>query len=106
MDKPGSSYNVDESGVPLYPKSPHVLALKGQRKERYRSTGNEGQVTAVGCVSATGQAMPPFVVFDAKSLNMVWTKVKFLARHTDSVAMVGWTRSCSKCGFLIISWNM
>ena len=74
MDKPGSIYNVDESGVPLYPKSPHVLALKGQRKERYRSTGNEGQVTAVGCVSTTGQAMSPFVVFDAKSLNMEWTK--------------------------------
>lgn len=28
MDKPESIYNVDESCVPLDPKSPHVLALK------------------------------------------------------------------------------
>ena len=59
---------------PVFPSTlnhhSHALALKEQRKVCYRSTGNKGQVTAVGCVSTTGQVMPPFVVFDAKSLNM------------------------------------
>ena len=26
----------------------------------------------VGCINAVGQALPPFVVFDAKNLNMQW----------------------------------
>ncbi len=32
------------------------------------------QITVIGCVSATGQAIPPFVIFDAKCLNMDWRK--------------------------------
>ena len=35
---------------------------------------NKSQITVIGCVSATGQALPPFVIFDAKSLNMEWRK--------------------------------
>ena len=73
-DKPGNIYNVDESGIPLDPKPPHVVAMRGQRKVRYRCTGTKGQVTVVGCVSATGQVLPPFVIFDAKSMNMEWAK--------------------------------
>ena len=55
-------------------RTPCVLATKGQRKVRYRSSGNKSQVTVVGCVSATGQAIPPFVIFSGKSLNVEWTK--------------------------------
>ena len=73
-DKPGNIYNVNESGIPLDPKPPHVVAMRGQRKVRYRCTGTKGQVTVVGCVSATGQVLPPFVIFDAKSMNMEWAK--------------------------------
>ena len=28
----------------------------------------------VGCASATGQAIPPFIIFDAKQMNPLWTK--------------------------------
>ena len=70
MDKSRSIYNVDEPGV-LDSKPRHVLDVKGQRKVQYLSTGSKGQITFVGCVSATSPAMPPpFVVFDGKSLNM------------------------------------
>ena len=72
QDKPGQIYNMDESGIPLDHRSPCVLARKGQKKVRYSSTGNKSQITVVGCINAIGQALPPFIVFDAKHLNMQW----------------------------------
>ena len=62
---PERVYNMDESGVPLDPKPPKVVSVKGQRKIRYRCSGNKGQITVLGCCNATGQMQPPFIVFDA-----------------------------------------
>ena len=62
---------MDETGIPLDHRSPRVLAKKGQKKVKFCSTGNKSQVT-VGCINAVGQALPLFVVFDAKNLNMQW----------------------------------
>ena len=73
FDKPAQIYNVDESGMPLDHRPPRVVVKKGQRKVCYRTSGNKSQVTVVGCVNAAGSALPPFVIFDAKSLNMEWT---------------------------------
>ena len=73
-DKPGQVYNVDETGMPLDHRPPKVLAVKGQKKVRYCTSGNKSQITVIGCVNATGTAIPPFVIFDAKSLNIEWTE--------------------------------
>ena len=67
-------YNVDETGMPLDHRPPKIVAKKGQRKVRYRTSGNKAQITVIGCVSASGQAIPPFVIFDTKSMNYEWTK--------------------------------
>ena len=77
MDKPAQIYNVDESGVPLDPKPPNIVAKKGTKKVRYRVSGKKGQVTVVGCTDATGQAIPPMVIFDAQKLNPKWTEGEF-----------------------------
>ena len=74
MDKPGQIYNVDESGMPLDHRSPHVIARRGQRKVRCCTSGNKSQITIVVCINAIGQTMPPFIIFNAKSLNMEWTR--------------------------------
>jgi len=50
IDKPGQIYNVDESGMPLDHRSPHVIARKGQRKVRYCTSGNKLQITIVVCM--------------------------------------------------------
>ena len=76
-DKPSQIYNVDESGVPLDPKPPNIVAEKGSKKVRYRVSGKKGQVTIVGCANATGQAIPPMVIFDAQSSTMHGQKVNF-----------------------------
>ena len=65
MDKPGQIYNVDESGMPLDHRPPRVLTTKGEKKKvRYCTSGNKSQITVIGCVNATGQIIPPFVIFD------------------------------------------
>jgi len=73
MDKPGQIFNMNESGIPLDHRSLYVLTRRGPKKVRYCSSGNKGQVTVVGCINAMGQALPPFVVFDAKNLHIKWT---------------------------------
>lgn len=74
MDSPSRIYNVDETGMCLDGHAPRVVALKGQKKVRCRTSGNKSQVTVIACVSATGQVIPPFVIFDAKRLNLEWRK--------------------------------
>ncbi len=74
MNSPGLIYNIDESGMPLEHRPPRVVTVKGQPKVRCRTSGNKSQVTVIGCISASGQAIPPFIIFDVKSLNTEWTK--------------------------------
>lgn len=106
MDKPGSIYNVDESGVPLDPRPAHVVTARGQCKVRYSSSGNKSQVTVVDCVSATGHAMPPFVIFDAKGLNMEWTKGE-VPGTTYGLSDNGWMNmELFKLWFVSTSSNM
>ena len=50
---------------------PKVAAPKGLKQVRYLSSGQKGQVTVVGCAIANGQAIPPFVIFRAKQLNLL-----------------------------------
>ena len=74
MNHPEQIYNMDETGIPLNPKPPKVVALRGQKKVRYQCSGAKSQITVLGCSSGTGHVIPPFVIFDAKQLNHLWTR--------------------------------
>ena len=74
LNSPNRIYNVDETGIALDGHAPRIVAKKGQKKVRYRTSGNKTQVTVIACVSASGQCILPFVIFDAKRLNMEWSK--------------------------------
>ena len=76
MNTPSRIYNVDETGICLDGHAPRVVALKGQKKVWYRTSGIKNQVTVIACVSTSGQCIPPFVIFDAKRLNLEWRKAK------------------------------
>ena len=65
---------MDETGVPLEPRPPKVVTRKGQKKVRYRTSGQKAQITVLGCASAAGQTLPPFIIFAAKQLNQLWTE--------------------------------
>ena len=83
-------YNVDETGMPLNHRPPNVVAKCGQKN----STGDKSQVTVVGCVSAVGQVIPPYIIFDAASLNVDWTKNEVLGTtYGTCMSSKGWIDS-------------
>lgn len=65
MNSSGQIYNMDETSMPL---DHHHLKLLDVKKKETRSyvTGNKAQITVVACVSASGQGIPPYVIFDTK----------------------------------------
>ena len=63
-DQPCQIFNIDESGMPLDPKSLKTIHARGDRNPYTISAGNKAQITIVGCVSAAGQCLPPMVVWD------------------------------------------
>ena len=46
----------------------------GPKEDCLRTSGNKAQITVVVSVSATGNTIPPFVIFDAKNVNLEWTR--------------------------------
>ena len=71
---PEAIYNVDETRMLFEPCPPKVITAKGQKKVRHQTSGQKQQITVIGCHSATGQALPPFIIFAAKQINYLWTK--------------------------------
>ena len=100
LDSPAQIYNVDETGMPLDHRPPKIIAKRGQKKVRYRTSGNKSQITVIGCVSAAGQAIPPFVIFAAKSLNFDWT-VGEVPGTTYGLSDKGWVDTTLFQGWLI-----
>lgn len=69
LNKPGQLYNMDESGMPLDPKSPKIVHIRGVKNPLSNCSNTKAQITIVGCVSAAGQILPPMVVWDRKTLT-------------------------------------
>ena len=86
---PERIYNMDETGVPLDPRPSKVLAARGQKKVCYRSSGNKSQITVIGCGSASGQVLPPFIIFAAKQLNELWMRDEVVGSRY-AVSDSGW----------------
>ena len=55
--------------MPLEHKLPRVVTIKGTKKVRQSSSGNKTQITVLRCCSASGQVIPPMVVFSGKKFN-------------------------------------
>ena len=87
---PEQIYNMDETGLPLNPRPPKVVAIRGQKKVRYQSSGLKSQITVLGCSSGTGQVIPPFVIFDANNLNQLWTRGE-VSGSRYGLSGSGWT---------------
>ena len=73
-DHPERIYDMDETGMPLDPRPPKVVVPKGRKKVRYRCSGQKSQIIVIGCGNATGQTIPPYIIFGAKQLNSLWMK--------------------------------
>jgi len=65
-DFPGQIYNIDETGMPLDPRPPSIIAKSGQK--RWQS-GKKEQIAVIGCGNPFGQSISPMVIFEGKYLN-------------------------------------
>jgi len=69
-----SIFNCDETGLPLNPKSGKVVVQSGSKNPYHLTGSTKDQITVLVCSSAAGYALPPFVVFDRKNLNIKLTE--------------------------------
>ncbi len=67
-------FNCDETGIPLNPPSSKVVDKVGAKNPSYLTGSTKTQVTVLACTCATGYVIPPFVIFDRKTLNPELTK--------------------------------
>ena len=73
-EHPGQIFNLDESGFPLSPKAPKVVAKRGTKHPISINGQEKSQITVLACVSASGNAIPPLVIFDRKNLTEELTR--------------------------------
>ena len=69
LDKPCQLFNMDETGMPLNPEPPKIIAGKGQKHPVATTSGEKSQITVVSCCNAGGYVIPPMVIFDRKVLK-------------------------------------
>jgi len=103
LNSPSQIYNVDEIGMPLDHRPPKVVSKRVLKKVRCRTSGNQSQITVIACVSATGHAIPLYVIFDAKDMNYEWMKGEVPGTRYGVSDSDGWTLNYSRDGWLNIS---
>ncbi len=96
--KPENIYNMDETGFGIgLTQSTRVLVIRdgGKRsgkKATKATSGRQEWVTSIECVSASGQLLPPLVIFTALgSLNARWLP--------DNLEVAGWRWTTSTKGW-------
>ena len=67
ISKPGQIFNADETGVTIVHKPSKVIAQVGRRNVPALTSAEKGRThTILSCVSASGQVIPPFVIYPRK----------------------------------------
>ena len=69
LHKPELIYNCDETGMPLGALNRKVVARVGSKNPSCITTNSKTQFTVLACVSTAGLTLPPFVIFQRKTMN-------------------------------------
>ena len=67
------TYLTDESGLPLNPKILKVATTVGSKDPHHVCNDTKLQIATLASTSASGITIPPFVIFDRKTLNPALT---------------------------------
>ena len=65
-------WNADESGLPHEPKKCKVVSGKGQKTLQIVTGSDRDNTTVLAAVSASGVALPPLIIFQAKQVQSTW----------------------------------
>ena len=69
QNSPMFIYNCDETGFPLEHKPCKVIGIRGQRDLPSITSGDKTQITVLSACSASGNLLPPMIIFDRKRLK-------------------------------------
>ncbi len=68
MEKPGSIYNMDETGVQLNNEPNTIVAAKGSKSVHVVSSSKRGEtITVVACANAEGMFLPPYCIMKGQN---------------------------------------
>ena len=69
ITKPMQIYNVDETGITVVHKPNKVFTAVGRKHVYSLTSGERGKTrTVVVCVSASGHAYPPLLIYPSKGV--------------------------------------
>ena len=71
---PENIYNYDETNVTDNPKAKTVIVRRGRRRVERKIEHSKQTISLMFCGSATGQYLPPMVVYRAANLYSSWTQ--------------------------------
>ena len=91
-DYPALYFNMDETGFALDPKPNKTVHLRGEKNALSISSGSKAQVTVITCVSATGQTIPPLIVWKRKTMPPEMATGEIPGTHYG-FSENGWTNS-------------
>ena len=74
-NKPHQIFNADETGLQMINPPQKVLTEKGARQVYSVTTGERGETfTVLGCMSASGSYIPPYIVFKGVRKRPEWSE--------------------------------
>jgi hypothetical protein len=88
-------FNFDETGFQMGVISTSKVITTSDRKGRPRTKqpGNRKWVTVIEAISARGQAIPPFIIFDGKLHQATWYQTGIPTTWRIAVSDNGWTNN-------------
>ncbi|KAH9232034.1 hypothetical protein K456DRAFT_54521, partial [Colletotrichum gloeosporioides 23] len=71
--KASNRYNMDETGI-LEGRGSNGLVLRSSetRSIRKKQPGSRAWISLIECISATGKALPPLVIYKGKNVQQQW----------------------------------
>ena len=76
LDDPSRIFNSDETGLPLSPKCLKIVDKIGSRNPSHITGNTKAQIVVLACSCAAGYVIPPFIIFNRKSLSQELTRGK------------------------------
>jgi hypothetical protein len=88
-------FNFDETGFQMGVISTSKVITTSDRKGRPRTKqpGNRKWVTVIEAISAKGQAIPPFIIFDGKLHQATWYQTGIPTLWKIAISDNGWTNN-------------
>lgn len=92
-EKPQQIFNLDETSFCHDPKKTKVVGAVGVRSTRMISSAGRENTSVLICTSATGQKLPPLVIFKGKNIIESWISKNVKNETAYAASKRGWMES-------------